>query len=222
MAAAGSGDYWVGDVQEATGQDRYGGWSLVVAYRDPSQPARNLTVFDGLQSVTSGGPPVAVPLTGFRTPPSGPVRTTLGVVVYEGDLGTRGDSLALNTTTLSDATNPADNFFNSAISTGGVPFTAKSPNYRNQLGFDAVLVNADGILPNGATSANITLKTNQDQYFPGVVTFATELFAPSVQATKSVANITHPRAGSTRRHAALHRHVREHRPGRADTSSRPT
>ncbi len=56
VAAAGNGNYWVGDVQEATGQDRYGGWAIVVAYRDPTQAARNLTVFDGLQSVTSGSP----------------------------------------------------------------------------------------------------------------------------------------------------------------------
>ena len=48
VAAAGSGVYWVGDVQAGTGLDRYGGWALVVVYRDPSQPARNLTVFDGL------------------------------------------------------------------------------------------------------------------------------------------------------------------------------
>src|SRR5262249_43250105 len=49
VAAARGGTYWVGDVQEATGLDRYGGWAIVIAYRDPTQPLRNLTVFDGLQ-----------------------------------------------------------------------------------------------------------------------------------------------------------------------------
>ena len=192
VAAAGSGVYWVGDVQAGTGLDRYAGWALVVVYRDPSQPARNLTVFDGYASVTSGIPPVSIPLSDFRTPPSGPVRTTVGVVAYEGDLGTSGDSLALNQTTLSDAANPANNFFNSSITSGGVPFTVKNPNFVNQLGFDSNMVAANGVLPNGATSATITLKTSSDQYFPGVVTFATDLFAPSVQMTKAVANLTHP------------------------------
>src|SRR5262249_20339331 len=42
------------------------------------------------------------------------------------------------------------------------------------------------------TSATITLQTSADQYFPGVVTFATNLYSPQVQATKSVANVTHP------------------------------
>ena len=192
VAAAGSGTYWVGDVQEATGMDRYGGWAIVVAYEDPTQPLRNLTVFDGLQSVVQGTPGVKISLNGFLTPPAGQVQTTLGVVAYEGDRGLTGDSLSLNTTTLSDAANPANNFFNSSISSGGVNVTAKNPNYVNQLGFDALLVNANGVLPNSATSASINLQTSSDQYFPGVVTFATELYAPNVQASKSVANITHP------------------------------
>jgi uncharacterized repeat protein (TIGR01451 family) len=196
VAAAGNGDYWVGEVQAATGNDRDAGWALVVAYRDTAQPARNLTIFDGFTSVTSGTGAVAINLSGFRTPPAGPVRTTLGVVAFEGDRGSTGDSLTLNTTLLKDAANPgpppstvAANFFNSTIGADGVPFTAKQPNYLNQLGFDADLVNADGILPNGATDARVTLKTSSEQYFPGVVTFATELFAPSVQATKTVTDL---------------------------------
>ena len=43
-----------------------------------------------------------------------------------------------------------------------------------------VQVNADGILANGATSAAIRLQTNRDQYMPHVVTFATEIFSPTI------------------------------------------
>ncbi len=85
--------------------------------------------------------------------------------------------------------NPADNFFNSTISAVGVHFTAKTPNFVNQLGFDADLLDANGVLPNDATDAKITLASANEQYFPGVVTFATELFAPSVQATKTVTDL---------------------------------
>ena len=35
----------------APGEDRYAGWSLVVVYRDPTLPLRNLTVFDGFSDV---------------------------------------------------------------------------------------------------------------------------------------------------------------------------
>ncbi len=47
VVAAGPGEYSVSNVQAGTGCDRYGGWSLVVAYEDPGEPPRNLTVFDG-------------------------------------------------------------------------------------------------------------------------------------------------------------------------------
>ena len=39
------------DVQAGTGADRHAGWSLVVAYQDVTQPARNLTIFDGFGQV---------------------------------------------------------------------------------------------------------------------------------------------------------------------------
>ena len=87
VQGAGGGTYAVGNVQAGTGQDRYAGWTLVVAYEDLTQPPRNLTVDDGFITVSSGSPPIAVPVSGFRTPPSGPVRTTLGFVAYEGDAG---------------------------------------------------------------------------------------------------------------------------------------
>ena len=192
VQAAGAGTYSVANVQAGTGQDRYAGWSLVVAYRDSSQPPRNLTVFDGFASINSGSPPVNIPVSGFETPPSGPVRTTLGFVAYEGDAGLTGDSASLNTTTLSDATNNPNNFFASAISNLGTNVTTKNPNFVNQLGYDSKLVAANGVLPNGATGATVRITTSSDAYFEHVITFASDLYAPNITSSKSVTNITHP------------------------------
>ena len=189
---AGSGVYTVANVQSATGEDRYAGWALVVAYEAAGEPPRNLTVFDGLQSVTQGKPAVTIPVSGFQTPLSGPVRTKLGFVAYEGDRGLTGDSATLDGKALSDKVNAANNFFNSVISVDGQNFTDKTPDYVNQLGFDAKLIGIDGLLANGATSATIGLKTSSDQYLPQVITFATDLYAPVIRATKTVANLTHP------------------------------
>ncbi len=189
---AGSGVYTIANVQSATGEDRYAGWALVVAYEAAGEPPRNLTVFDGLQSVTQGKPAVTIPVSGFQTPLSGPVRTKLGFVAYEGDRGLTGDSATLDGKLLSDKANAANNFFNSAISVNGQNFTDKTPDYVNQLGFDAKLIGIDGFLANGATSATIGLKTSSDQYLPHVITFATDLYAPVIRATKTVANLTHP------------------------------
>jgi uncharacterized repeat protein (TIGR01451 family) len=188
----GSGIYTVANVQSATGEDRYAGWALVVAYESAGDPPRNLTVFDGLQSVTQGKSALTIPVSGFQTPLSGPVRTRLGFIAYEGDLGLTGDSASLDGKPLSDAVNPANNMFNSTISADGRNRTDKNPDYINQLGFDANLIGINGILANGATSANIALKTSSDQYLPQVVTFATDLYAPVIRSTKTVTNLTHP------------------------------
>ena len=188
VAAAGNGTYTVGNVQAGKGSDRYAGWTLVVAYRDTTQPARNLTIFDGLKTINSTGGQT-IPVSGFKTPPAGPVRTTLGFITYEGDLGIEGDSASLNGTPLTDAQNPQTNFFNSSISNDGSRVSGKGPDYRNQLGIDADLFNADGILANNATSANIQVTTSGDVYLPGVLTFATELFAPKIDQAKSVTDV---------------------------------
>ena len=215
VAAGGAGTYAVGDVRAGTGGDRYAGWSLVVAYRDTAQPARNLTVFDGLTTIVSNAPPTTIPVSGFTTPPAGPVRTTLGFVSYEGDLGLGGDTASLNATTLGNAANQATNFFNSSISANGVAVSTRNPAFRNTMGYDSDLFNADGVLANGATNATIGLTTNSDQFLPGVITFATELYAPVVALAKSVTNLTHP-AGPDQRGDVLRYTVTaaQHGPGR--------
>jgi uncharacterized repeat protein (TIGR01451 family) len=187
--AAGTGTYSVANVQAGTGRDRQAGWALAVAYRDTSEPPRNLALFDGFQIVNSGNPNVSIPVSGFRTPPSGPVRTRLGLFGYEGDAGSTGDSVKLNSTTVSDAVNPPSNIFNSSIAADGVHFPLKNPNFRNQLGFDANFIRADGVLPNSATSAVVRLTTGGETYFPGGVAFSTELFAPELQMVKSVQDL---------------------------------
>src|SRR5262249_19602256 len=159
----------------------YAGWSLVVAYSAPGDPARNLTVFNGFAVQASTDPALNIPISGFDAPSSGVVNAKVGVVAYEGDLGTTGDSMALNGKQLSDAVPPANNFFNAGISNLGVLQTAKNPNYVNQMGFDAKVVQAPaGTIPNSATSATITLTTSGDGYFPGVVTTAIDLYAPNL------------------------------------------
>ena len=52
--AAGAGTYWTANVQLGTGLNaaQSGGWALVVAYGDPDAPSRNLSVFDGMQTVS--------------------------------------------------------------------------------------------------------------------------------------------------------------------------
>ncbi|MEU0559791.1 Ig-like domain-containing protein [Dactylosporangium sp. NPDC006015] len=196
VAGAGGGTYAVADIQAATNvNDRYAAWSLAVVLHDPAQPVRNLVVYDGFGSVrgiTPADATVRIPVTGFQTPPTGAVTTSLGAVAYEGDAGSGGDSIRLDGTPLTDARNPATNFFNSTVSDRGATVTARNPADTNLLGFDIDQVDASGLLANGATSATITLETTAvtgETFYPGVITFATDLYAPRLTAVKTATDV---------------------------------
>ena len=209
VAAAGAGTYTTANVQLGTGlsDSSSGGWALVVAYGDPAAPSRNLSVFDGLQNVSSSGN-VTIPLSGFQTPLTGPVTSTVGIVAYEGDLGTTGDGAQIRNAagafqTLGNAINPGsdtvasrNNVFNSTISDDGAFVTSRTPSFQNNLGYDADLFRTSGVLGNGQTSTQVRLTTTGDAYQPGVVTIATDLFAPQITAVKTVDQPTAPLGGT--------------------------
>jgi uncharacterized repeat protein (TIGR01451 family) len=198
VQAGGNGAYWTANVYSTpNSSNRHAGWSLVVVYADTSAAIRNLVVLDGYAHVSTTTN-VTTTVGGFVTPPAGAVTCRLGVVAYEGDFGYTGDSFRLNGTNLTNAVNPANNFFNSSISQFGVRFTAKTPDYLNQLGFDADLVNANGILGNGATTATLTLTSTQDEYYPGVLTFATDLYAPLFDDANFTKTVTDLNGGQVR------------------------
>src|SRR5262245_147782 len=189
VQAAGNGVYTVANIQATTGTDQHGGWALVIVYQDADAPAKNLSVFDGFAFVSPTGTPAdqTVPITvsGFQTPPTGPVNANIGFITYEGDRGRTGDGATLQSgggpsLALMDSQNPANNFFNSTISNQGSLVTTKNPNFTNQLGFDADILQVPNvnntIIANGATSATVTLTATLagagDIFYPGVVTTA--------------------------------------------------
>jgi uncharacterized repeat protein (TIGR01451 family) len=198
VQAAGNGTYTVANVQAGTGQNRYGGWSLVIAYADTTAAPRNLTIFDGYDTVSAGNPKTLT-VSGFRTPSGGTVTSDVGVVAYEGDLGLTPDSMSLgpnasSLTALSDSGNPANNFFNSSMMNLGTRYSAKNPDYVNQLGYDSDIVQTSTALTNNQTSATIKLDSSSDTYSPGVVAFSTPLHTPVLDQTlsKTVADVTQP------------------------------
>ena len=190
VRAAGAGRYEVANVQSGTGLDRFAGWSIVVVYRDPAQPLRNLTVFDGLAAIQQGDPALQIGVSGFTTPLAGAVRTSVGLVAYEGDRGSSGDRLTLDGQPLSDAANPANNLFNSSVSFEGTNTVGqRRPAFVNGLGFDSDRIRADGVLGNGATDATLAASTTLDQYLIQVATFTTDLSSPRLELDKAVADL---------------------------------
>ncbi|MGQ0463918.1 MAG: Ig-like domain-containing protein [Sporichthyaceae bacterium] len=194
VSAGGAGTYTVANIQAAQGDDRFAGWALVVAYNDPNAPMRNLTVFDGFGVLQSSDKSTSMTVSGFQTPPSGTVRTQVGAVSYEGDFGYTGDQLQLNGTNLTDAQNPVGNTFNSTVSEGGVLLAGRTPadrnpNDRNLFGVDIDRMDASGILGNNAKTATLKATTDSDTFYPNVITFATELYAPKLDIKKTVLDV---------------------------------
>lgn len=175
----------------------WGGWVLILVYADALEPMRNLTVFDGLAMITSGwggggdNSTVDVDISGFLTPPLGPVDFQLGVVAYDGDRGSDGDQLGFNGTGgfeyISDATHPINNAFNSTHSTGGTmnPFRIPGPN--NTLGHDANVFIPDNsgydFLPNNTTDATIRVTTGGESITLHAITSSIDVYEPDLRAT---------------------------------------
>ncbi|TAF99342.1 MAG: DUF11 domain-containing protein [Betaproteobacteria bacterium] len=198
VAAGGNGVYTVANVQSNTVSNSHAGWTIVVVYNNATLPTRNLVVYDGYQRVASNTPPINIALSGFITPPFGPVNSKLGVIGYDGDRGSGEGSAGLlfgpNANSLSpvfNAANPQTDVFNSTISTLGALNGGRTPAYQNTLGYDADIFVPNTPLVNNATSAAVRVQSSGETIDLGVITMATDIFVPNIKDTliKSVAKV---------------------------------
>ena len=193
--------YTVANVVATQQSSSWGGWVLVIVYEDALANMRNLTVFDGLAMITmSGGgvnSTVDVPISGFLTPPFGPVNLELGVVAYDGDRGASGDQLGFNGAGtfeyLSDATHSENNAFNSTQSTDGAMNPWRQPAFNNTLGHDANVFVPDNsayeLLPNDASNAEIRVTTGGESITVQVITSVIDVYEPDLRATVYVSDL---------------------------------
>ncbi len=203
VAAAGNGVYAVANVYGNSEADSWAGWALVVAYSNASLPPRNLSIFDGWQRAADVNTPINLNISGFVTPPSGPVNTTIGVLAWDGDRpgNDGGAGLQFGPTLASlnpvgtgaGGINPNNNFWNSTISRNGSHVTAgRTPAYTNTLGMDLDFLAPNVPLPNGATSAVAQVRgTSGEIVWPGMVSLVTDVYAPDLVSsiTKGVVDV---------------------------------
>ncbi|ALM08467.1 hypothetical protein SB49_12080 [Sediminicola sp. YIK13] len=197
------GTYTIANVRSIIGNGVSGGaaagWTLVVAYENPTVTGKLITTFDGFARVNGANPTVNVNYTGFETIPAGPVKANIGVAALEGDYRIGGDQLSIKAaskatfTQLSNATNPADNFFNSNITLNGVAVNDRNPNSANTLGYDTdffFLDNpANATLPNSENAATFRFTSTGDQYYPFFNSFNVEIIEPEIDVTKNVEDV---------------------------------
>jgi uncharacterized repeat protein (TIGR01451 family) len=216
----GSGTYFVGGVPAvigSAGSTDAAGWTLAVAYSDPGQVARNLTLFVGAEQ--AGALPASV--SGFCTPVSGPVNGRLAVSGIEGDVTGTGDTMLFGpTSTLTSANrvygpnNPAngflgktlDNFFASQINGNtGTLDTSGTFGNSNQIvtatgngtnvsssrqGYDITNVDASARLINSQTTAFAQGTTTGDNYAINALGMQINVTSPVFPVTTKQVNKT--------------------------------
>ena len=167
VAAGGSGSWSVADVALPTGRvdpspTYYAGWALVVVY---SGGTGNVTVYDGGAWVASNS---SVPFA-FQGAKGQAVR--LGVVAWEGDQSTAGDTLRLNGAAMTPLRwDPSHRTLHPGSTTNAFDSTAVGSAYVNSLGVDAKGF-ASASLVAGVNT--VVASTSGDQYLIGALTVTT-------------------------------------------------
>lgn len=206
------GTYTVANVSSKVGTNRpanassggtglSAGWSLFIVYEDPKLAAKSITSFDGFSAISSTVN-LDIPVTGFRTIPTGPVRAKFAFSALEGDQGISGDYLTINSSILSAVNNAGttirgtNNFFNSSVTyidpaNGKTEdFINRNPASTNTLGYDAGILeinnNGNAVIKNNDISAVIGLRSNQDVYFYYFNAISLEIIEPKIVLTKQV------------------------------------
>ncbi|MYR43802.1 DUF3344 domain-containing protein [Streptomyces sp. SID5910] len=168
---SGPGLYTVAQVNVAAGGSAagaWGGWTLVVAYEDPAEPLRHLALWDGFTPLRSQA--AELRLRGLDLAVGAGAR--VGLVAYDGDRGTTGDSLTLSTrpgsgaTRISGSADPAGDVLNSTISG---PAAARVPAYPNTLGYDSDVFDLPEGLPRAGDQATVRLASERDAAWAGVL-----------------------------------------------------
>ena len=167
----------------------YGAWNLIVIYKDSSQSYKSFTVFDGWQRVSRNDSDVNVDVHGFYTPKQTPINAKVTFFAAEGDYNINGDKLLAtresdnSTYEFLNSNNPDKNnqTFSSLINTTGL----RVPSEQNNNGIDIqsydIGTGTDAnLLSPKQTSMHFEFTSNQDLYFPSVITFATEVLAPKI------------------------------------------
>ncbi|WP_299533646.1 T9SS type B sorting domain-containing protein [Ulvibacterium sp.] len=198
-----NGEYTVANVRATKGRrngSSSAGWVMVVIYENPNESGKFISTFDGYAGLSGSVGNVDVAVNGFRTLPAPfPVRARIGVGSLEGDRGIRNDRFFIRAnsvgafTNLSTGLNPANNFFNSTITTNGLEVPTRTPYGTNTLGTDLDLFNLnnpnESVLPNDESGATLRFTSTGDGYGAFLATFSVEIIEPNIVLEKRVEDI---------------------------------
>ncbi|UKM64377.1 T9SS type B sorting domain-containing protein [Flavobacteriaceae bacterium GSB9] len=190
------GTYTVANVTSSLGFNNStglsAGWSLIVIYEDPNLHTKSFTTYDGFSHIYDGHQET-VPVSGFTTPPAGPIDLQFAYGTLDGDRTKRATKLEINGKEVTTPLRPANKFFGSVIENyNGVSYP-RNPSSENTLGYDTGFLEIKNSEPefikNNDTSADFRLQVARgqaDPIFAFFSAFAVDIIAPDIELTKIV------------------------------------
>lgn len=179
------GNYTVANVPVYEGKigslGTYGAWTLVVVYEDSdeNEKYRSYSIFDGWKAVNQTASAVPVDITGFYTPNRTNITAKVSVFAAEGDKYIENDHFNTknyNTNAAVTLEPVNNNSFNSSISGGD----GRTPLLTNNNGIDIQTYNIGDYLKPKQTDMQFTFTSDQDAYWPSMLAFSTEIYAPQL------------------------------------------
>lgn len=153
----------------------FGGWAIVIVYKNDTLPLNQLNIYDGLQSVPDK---ISITLNSLNVIDNQDAK--IGFVAWEGDKNiAEGESLFINGSLIDNPPlNPGNNAFNG---------TNSFLNTDNLYNIDLDVYNIQNNIKVGDTQAKIELTSNRD--FVMINTIVTKLNSQLPDATISIQNI---------------------------------
>ena len=186
VQASGNGNYTLSelDLQSflsstayCNNRTNFGGWAIVVVYKNNNLPLNQLNIYDGLQGVSRDHQYLSLTLNSLNVIDNDGAK--IGFVAWEGDKNLDiNETLRINGDTLSNALNPRTNAFN-----GTNTFTGSSTLYN----MDLDVYDIQNHIQIGNQTAEIQMTSGAD--FVMISTIVTKLNSQLPDATISIDNV---------------------------------
>ncbi len=161
------------DSDYCANRTNFGGWAMLIVFKNNSLPLNQLNVYDGLQGV-----PDAINITLNSLNVIDNVGAKIGFIAWEGDNALATESLIFNGNVLSNTQNPEDNAFNGTNS-----FTGAT----NLYNMDLDVYDIQNNIQVGDQTAQIQLTSTRD--FVMVNTVVTKLNSQVPDAVIAINNV---------------------------------
>lgn len=169
------------------GTGPYGGWDLLIVYKNSSSTLKNMVVYDGYKLVNRD---FSTTFTGFLTPTSSTVESKFTMFAMEAD-STRTDTIYMTNSSGSNMAVASNELNSSIVNENGI-VTSRSRNDANTIGTDIHTWNVGtssggkNIIGNNQTQTTVTFDYGTDIYNLGNFAFSTQLYIPDVCYIESV------------------------------------